>query len=181
MKPKKGVFTYTTIEGEHTLRVEQEKLYKSTSPILLTSLCILDASLIDKTPLYASYESKFYLDKSININVTLNKSIKEVKKFINIVDYHLDVAINEEVHNTVLNNHFIATTKERKLWLKLSCISILIPTILLTVFFVILIWHMINNQNLFCAGLFAFLEIALIFVSIIITSNYYCNYTNRIK
>lgn len=84
IKFKNNYTTYITTEGIHKLRIEQVKIYKSKFFYILLPLYIIlsflsgDLSLLENSPFYAIYESEFYLNKNTDINVRINKNIRNI-------------------------------------------------------------------------------------------------------
>ena len=176
IKKRKNAFSYIACEGNHILRIEQVRYYKIKYSYVLIPFYFFDSSLLDKSPFYAIYETEFYLDKDININVTLDKEYIKPKKLIKIKKCRFNVVFENGVENHLLKNDFIATEKERKHWLLLNTIVITLPIALLICLFSI---FTIKSNNIINSFFFISIIIILILALIFLVSNCYANYKNN--
>ena len=137
IKPRKESFNYTTSKGVHTLRIEQKKLYKNKYSYVLAPIYLIlifisgNPSILDFSPLYAKYEAEIYLDKDINIDVSLNKNSKRDGRFKKVIRYYLDVIFNNDIERNVLKNEFLATTEEKIRWFIVNSVLLITPIVLI--------------------------------------------------
>ena len=180
IRKKKNTFSHMVCEGKHILRIEQARFYKSKYSYVLTPFYFFDISLLDNSPFYAIYETEFYLDKDININVTLDKEYIKPKRFIKIKNCSFNVVFENGVKNHLLKSDFIANEKERKHWLVLNIIVITLPIALLICLFSILTIKSIKICEPIIMPIFLItIVIILILALIFLMSNCYANYKNN--
>lgn len=177
IKNIKSTFSHRVIEGKHILRIEQERIYRNKYSYALIPLYLLDLSLLDKSPFYAVYETEFYLDKDIDMTITLNRVSLKPKRFINIINCRFNVIFNSELERYLIKDEFIATDKERKQWLILSIIFITLPVIFLISLFSFFIFISFKQgKPLWGTIFFITVTLFLILVLIFLLRNCYVNY-----
>lgn len=177
IKNIKSTFSHRVIEGKHILRIEQERIYRNKYSYALIPLYLLDLSLLDKSPFYAVYETEFYLDKDIDMTITLNRVFLKPKRFINIINCRFNVIFNSELERYLIKDEFIATDKERKQWLILSIIFITLPVIFLISLFSFFIFISFKQgKPLWGTIFFITVTLFLILVLIFLLRNCYVNY-----
>lgn len=108
--------------GNHSIRIEQDKMIKSKyywmlCPIVfLLSLLTGDGELDGRTPFYAVYEAEIYVDKDIEINVLLYDVNRNMKKSKRYIYYKFEVDFPRGLELKVIRNEITAKPKERKRW-----------------------------------------------------------------
>ena len=153
IKSKNNYTNYITTEGVHKLRIEQVKIYKNKFFYILLPLYIIlsfisgDLSLLENSPFYAIYEAEFYLNKNVDINVTIKKNIKNVSKFGKVILYDLNIIFNNDIKVKIIRDEIVTTTKDRKRWLVFNIIAGILPITLLIILFGILTINSISNQS----------------------------------
>ena len=180
IKSKNNYTNYITTEGVHKLRIEQVKIYKNKFFYILLPLYIIlsfisgDLSLLENSPFYAIYEAEFYLNKNVDINVTIKKNIKNVSKFGKVILYDLNIIFNNDIKVKIIRDEIVTTTKDRKRWLVFNIIAGILPITLLIILFGILTINSISNQSsIFISIFWIVLVVILITILIFIVSNYY--------
>ncbi|MDV4152718.1 hypothetical protein R0131_17965 [Clostridium sp. AL.422] len=177
IKNIKSIFSHRANEGKHILRIEQERKYRNKYSYALIPLYILDLSLLDKSPFYAVYETELYLDRDIDVFVTLNRVYLKPKRFIKIINCKFSVVYSSEVEIHLLKNDFIASDKERRHWLIMNTIFITLPSSLLISLFSFLIFISFKQgKPLWGKIYFITVTLFLILVLIFLLRNCYANY-----
>lgn len=180
IKFKNNYTTYITTEGIHKLRIEQVKIYKSKFFYILLPLYIIlsflsgDLSLLENSPFYAIYESEFYLNKNTDINVRINKNIRNIWKFGKIILYNLNIIFSNDIKVKIIRDDIVTTTKDRKRWLVFNIIAGILPITLLIILFGSLTINSINNQSSIFVSIFWIVLVVILITSLIfIVSTYY--------
>jgi hypothetical protein len=129
-----GKYIWSCNEGNHRLRIEQDKMFKFKWFWLYAPLMFLmgiisgDFETDGKTPFYAVYDADISIDKNMEVNVVLSDIYRYTDASKQNLEYKINVILLKEVNINILNDEFTATKKERIKWffMNTALISLLI-------------------------------------------------------
>lgn len=157
-------YTWSGDTGNHTLRIEQDKIIKFKHywvlfPVMiLLSLVSGDGETDGKTPFYAVYEADIYMDKDIEISVNLYDVNRHMKKSKQGLCYKFDVEFSKETEVKAFKKDFTATPKEKKRWFLFHAILFSILFVFLICMFIFAGLNSIGIIGVILSGTLAFLS-----------------------
>jgi hypothetical protein len=133
----KGKYIWTCNGGNHRLRIEQDKMFKYKWFWIYAPLIFLmgiiggDFETDGKTPFYAAYEADVFIDKNLEVNISLFDTYRYTDVSKQDLEYKIKVNFSEEVNFNIVNDKFSVTKKEQVKWFLMNTflISLLIGLI----------------------------------------------------
>ena len=130
-------YIWTCNAGKHRLRIEEDKMFKSKwfwvyAPLIfLMGIITGDFETDGKTPFYAVYEADIFIDKNVEVNISLFDTYRYTDVSKQALEYKIKVNFSEEVNFNIVNDKFSATKKEQVKWFLMNTflISLLIGLI----------------------------------------------------
>jgi hypothetical protein len=129
-----GKYTWNCNDGNHRLRIEQDKMFKFKwfwvyAPLMfLMGIISGDFETDGKTPFYAIYDADIFIDKNMEVNVVLIDTYRYTDVSKQALEYKIKVIFLEEVNINIVKDEFSATKKERIKWFLMnsSLISLIV-------------------------------------------------------
>jgi len=129
-----GKYIWTCNGGKHRLRIEQDKMFKSkwfwiVAPLVfLMGIIAGDFETDGKTAFYAVYEADVFIDKNVEVNISLFDTYRYTDVSKQDLEYKIKVNFLKEVNFNIVNDKFSATKKEKVKWFLMNTflISLLI-------------------------------------------------------
>ncbi len=131
---EKDKYIWNCDGGNHRLRIEQDKMFKSkwywiSAPLVfLMGIYVGDFVIDGKTPFYAIYEADILVDKNMLINITLFDIYRYTDVSQQGLEYKIKVDFSKEVALKIVKDEFSSTKKQRLIWF-------LMNTVLCSLFF----------------------------------------------
>ena len=134
LNKQNGKYIWTCNGGQHKLKVEEDKMFKSKwfwiyAPLVfLMGIIAGDFETDGKTPFYAVYEADVFIDNNEEVNISLFDTYRYTDVSKQDLEYKIKVNFPKEVKLKVINDKFSATKKEQVKWFLMNTflISLLI-------------------------------------------------------
>jgi hypothetical protein len=137
LNKQNGKYIWTCNGGKHRLRIEEDKMFKCKcfwihAPLVfLMGIIAGDFETDGKTPFYAVYEADVFIDKNLEVSISLFDTYKYTDLSKQALEYKIKVNFLEKVKFNIVNDKFSATKKEQVKWFLMNTflISLLIGLI----------------------------------------------------